>query len=115
MSLVHWCIIRLGGAKNGSEKTFNIGPDFIKNLVMLITALIAFATWLSTTIATPVQLNYLKSDIELHKAANIAQFQEGKLKDAQLSEKVDLIYADTRDIKNILMSQQTNHRDNDRR
>jgi Na+/alanine symporter len=115
MSLAHWAIIKLGGFKNGSDKTFNIGPDFIKNLVMLVTALIAFATWLSTTIAAPVQINYLKGDMEMHKASNVAQFQEVKLKSAQMSEKVDLIYADTRDIKNILMSNQTNYRANDRR
>lgn len=110
MGLLSWAVLKLGGTKNGSDFTFNIGPDFLRNLVVVVSAIVAFATWLSATIAAPVQISALKAAFEAHKLDNIVQYQKIDNKEVQLTEKIDLVYSDVRDIKNILMTNQANQR-----
>ena len=65
---------------------------FIRNLVLIISAAIAFSLWLSGTITTPKRLEKLEEEITLLNT-----------KQNVLETKTSLIYSEVKETKNLLL------------
>lgn len=77
---------------NKTQTDINFYTSFLRNLVLIISAAVAFSLWLSGTITTPKRLEKVEEQINLINT-----------KQNVLETKTVLIYSEIKEIKNLLL------------
>ena len=79
---------------NKTQTNMTFYSSFLKNFVLIISALVAFSLWLSGTITTPKRLEKLEEQINLiNTKQNI------------LENKTALIFSEIKETKNLLLEE----------